>query len=871
MSLNQNEYYKAIVEKLIEQLKAGTAPWQKPWNAGQPFMPHNPVSGTRYKGGNSIALMCEATAKGYDDSRWMTYEQAKKIGAQVRRGEKGTLLRFYKFTDDIPVLDEEGKPKINESGEIITKKIQLESPQVFSFVVFNASQIEGVPPPTAGIHRTEFEINQRAERILISSGAKISLGGARAYYNYQSDEIRLPLRESFVDDASYYATSLHELGHWTGHSSRLDRDMRHPFGSVGYAKEELRAEIFSMMLGDDVGLGHDPGQHAAYVESWIKVLSDDHREIFRAAADAEKIMGFIMELEKENKIELSDDICLPILRLFDVNGELVSESLQPHLAPIDMHMEARADFEPESRQDGLREEEDFVSIKDIPKHLIDKLLFDIRDLSYRATWDPHDLDVVLATLSHHGLVHTPSHADANRVYLDVPYSSKNEAKELGAKWDKEQKAWYAPAGSDLTKFDKWLKQPEPQVPIENPGAQVSEENTYLGVPYLERQKVKALGAKWDKEQKAWYAPAGSDLTKFENWLTKKTPSPLLNPVEEFSAALKDAGLVLDGPPIMDGTFQRVAVEGGKRGAKDGVYKAHLDGRPAGYIENFLTGVKTNWKAQGYSLSETEKARLKAEAASQLKERQKDREQLHMKASADAKNFLKALGPVHSDHPYMFRKQLTSAHGALLNPSEMSIVLPITDVHGETWSYQKIYEDGSKAFMPRGRVSGCFFVASPSSFRNIENSTPKTHLRYALGRSEIYVAEGYATAASISEALGVPVIAALSSGNLEEVAKALREVNPRTEIVICGDDDKSAELKRGHNPGREKALSAAKAVGGKAVFPIFPPGMKGSDFNDLQAVAGLDVLKDQLKNSRSLGRETKKAQTKEQAAGLSLSM
>ncbi|WP_256562624.1 zincin-like metallopeptidase domain-containing protein, partial [Pseudomonas sp. HMSC066A08] len=114
-----------------------------------------------------------------------------------------------------------------------------------------------------------------------------------------TDSITLPERNQFPTADNYYATALHELGHWTGHPSRLDRDLAHPFGSEGYAREELRAEIASLMLGERLEIGHDPGQHAAYVGSWIKALKEDPKEIFRAASDAERISGYVMDFEQE--------------------------------------------------------------------------------------------------------------------------------------------------------------------------------------------------------------------------------------------------------------------------------------------------------------------------------------------------------------------------------------------------------------------------------------------------------------------------------------------------------------------------------------------------------------------------------------------
>src|SRR5690606_5247683 len=175
-----------------------------------------------------------------------------------------------------------------------------ERPRVFTAVVFNAQQIDGLPPLEAKPVGPEPERHVRAEAILANSGAKIAhVEGNRAFYRPSTDSITLPARNQFGTADAYYATALHELGHWTGHPSRLDRDLSHPFGSEGYAKEELRAEIASMILGDELGIGHDPGQHAAYVGSWIKVLQDEPLEVFRAAADAEKIRDYVLAFEQK--------------------------------------------------------------------------------------------------------------------------------------------------------------------------------------------------------------------------------------------------------------------------------------------------------------------------------------------------------------------------------------------------------------------------------------------------------------------------------------------------------------------------------------------------------------------------------------------
>jgi antirestriction protein ArdC/phage/plasmid primase-like uncharacterized protein/predicted RNA methylase len=299
MKSRKKEFHEVVAERLIEQLKAGTAPWQRPWEAGEPnaLLPINPTTGKRYRGINAVHLM----AQGRGDSRWMTYRQAENAGGQVRRGEKGTSIQYWEFTRERKKLDEKGNPVLDSQGQPVKVEVKLERPRVFFATVFNAEQIEGIPP-LERVPVTWSSI-ERAEAILQGSGAAIShTGGNRAFYRLPTDSIHLPEKGRFPSADRYYATALHELGHWSGHPDRLNRDVGHPFGSEGYAKEELRAEIASMMIGDELGIGHDPGQHASYVASWIKVLEDDPLELFRAAADAEKIQNYVLAFEQKREL-----------------------------------------------------------------------------------------------------------------------------------------------------------------------------------------------------------------------------------------------------------------------------------------------------------------------------------------------------------------------------------------------------------------------------------------------------------------------------------------------------------------------------------------------------------------------------------------
>jgi putative DNA primase/helicase len=293
-------FHEQVAESLIAQLQQGTAPWQQPWDPGLPgsVLPLNPTTGKRYKGINALHLL----SQGRSDQRWMTYKQAAAVGGQVRRGEKGTPIQYWKFSQEQTQTDEQGHPLLDSKGQPLKQEVRLERPQVFFATVFNAEQIDGLPP----LARPEaaWDPIARIDQMLQRSGALIRHSEVdRAFYRPATDSIHLPQQSQFPSPDRYYATLLHELGHWTGHSSRLARDLAHAFGSEGYAREELRAEIASLILGDELGIGHDPSQHAAYVGTWIQVLQDDPLEIFRAAADAEKIQSYVLALEQQPALE----------------------------------------------------------------------------------------------------------------------------------------------------------------------------------------------------------------------------------------------------------------------------------------------------------------------------------------------------------------------------------------------------------------------------------------------------------------------------------------------------------------------------------------------------------------------------------------
>src|SRR5437016_2785318 len=241
-----------VTDQIIRALEQGTAPWQKPWQAGALELPFNPVSGKPYRGGNVVQLMVVASSKGYDDPRWLTYRQAQENGWQVHRGEKGTQVEFWQFPNQDSKLDGNSKDECAKS--------ERHSFIYRAYTVFNARQIDGIPPHTPRA-RQEWEVLQSAQAILRSSGARISHDQSnQAFYNRRTDSIHLPPAGAFKTATDYYGTVLHELVHWTGHPDRLNRETlndSYRFGDPSYAREELRAELASVFLMAERGVPHN--------------------------------------------------------------------------------------------------------------------------------------------------------------------------------------------------------------------------------------------------------------------------------------------------------------------------------------------------------------------------------------------------------------------------------------------------------------------------------------------------------------------------------------------------------------------------------------------------------------------------------------
>jgi putative DNA primase/helicase len=985
---SEKDYTEKVADALIKQLKQGVAPWQKPWCAGERFLPHNPKSGTTYQGANAVWLMALQQAKGYQDTRWLTFKQTSDMGAKIKQGKKGAAIQFWQWSENKTVVGPDGQEK--------RESVKLDRPRVMNFVVFNAEQISGLPEADQRDAAPEWERHKAADTIIVNSGASIQhQSGDRAFYSRKTDQITMPFQQQFGKQDGYYATLLHEIGHWTGHTDRLDRDVgNNPFGSEGYAREELRAEIASLMIGDALGIGHDPSQHAAYVGSWIKALEEDPREIFRAASDAGKIAKFVLGLEQHQHLGAAMTLPEQVKALGPVlssqeYGRLIDKSLSglngaarvagESYLTVHTAILLGQDIEDAAQTATV----DQISMAWTQESIGQKTAVALLDHAKRsADWSGElaramGLDDEAAQLAtdYRKQMNDTDWNDASHVSKLIDHGAaiagneREQAELVSAVWqaitppDQQAPAWFIPPeertnpiakqmtggtpslqliealaldaipqGRGLKQVDStewWQKAIENTKAAKDPNAalaalgekpasgtklwvdhdgqriaevapsaifeelqqdqqaqqesqavaqvkeQVSQQagppqaaaaNTYIDVPFTEKDKAKGLGAKWDRKEKSWYVPKGQDLQPFVQWTGAAAASlPLFAPKQdtaeiknsaqdEFANALKDAGFKLTGKPIMDGKTHRVPVDGDEGRERSGAYAGFLDGRPAGWFQDYRSGARETWKAQSVpSLTAAERASLATEAERNRGARQKSIEAQHDRAAGMAAAIWAAATPADANHPYLARKQvggdgLRQATAGTIGAADAAfgadergapahqlkkgdLIVPMLQ-DGQLRSLQFIGEDGRKGFLGGGQMIGTSFPIGEA-----KQGDP------------IIIAEGYATSKSINEATGFQVEVAFNASNLSAVAQKVRDQNPEAAIVIAGDDDRHLPLKTPPKPniGQVKAEEAAKAVGGVAVLPTFDAGLDGVDWNDVAVKEGQDGLSRELKD------------------------
>lgn len=289
MNTEKNDIFQRVTDTIVSAIEAGSGSYKMPWrvSGGFPHSPINAASKKPYRGVNVLVLWAVAQERGYKSGTWATYKQWQEHGGQVRKGEKSANVVFWKFFDRSDA--EEGSKEEQPSQRI---------PMARDYWVFNAEQVEGYTAPTEPETSREERI-QAADHFFHRLGIDVKPGGNRAYYSGDSDSVHMPDFTAFKEPLFYYSVLSHETTHWSGAPHRANRNLSGRFGSESYAIEELVAELGAAFLCASLGLPTDPREdHAPYIASWLRVLKNDKRAIFTAAAKAQEAVDWIFATAK---------------------------------------------------------------------------------------------------------------------------------------------------------------------------------------------------------------------------------------------------------------------------------------------------------------------------------------------------------------------------------------------------------------------------------------------------------------------------------------------------------------------------------------------------------------------------------------------
>ena len=271
------DVYSRITHEIVSAIESGAGNWRMPWHhdGAATARAQNVASRRRYRGVNVLALWIAARASSYSSGLWGTYRQWAALGAQVRKGERGTTVVLWKQVAS-PASDDHGDDQAGPACMFAR-----------AFTVFNLAQVEGYEPlPVAVL--PESERLAHAEAFVAALNVPVTEGAYDAHYRIDLDHIFMPHFSSFRDASAHMATLLHEAAHATGARHRLDRNFSARFKRDSLAMEEICAELTASFVLADLGIAHHPrADHSAYVASWLRVLKDDHRAIFSAASKAQ--------------------------------------------------------------------------------------------------------------------------------------------------------------------------------------------------------------------------------------------------------------------------------------------------------------------------------------------------------------------------------------------------------------------------------------------------------------------------------------------------------------------------------------------------------------------------------------------------------
>lgn len=629
-------------KRVLDAIEKGNAPWQKPWKQGQLLeLPKNLTTDQNYKGVNLINL----AMSGFNDPRWMTFNQAKDMNCFVKKGQKASTGFFYSPARLEKELDDKGKPVLDENGE--EKITKVNKPVFKTFSVFNATQIEGVeaykhPEPA-------WKPEDKAEKLISSANVEITESQLdKAFYNYLTHAIETPDKSQFDDQSKYYSTIFHELSHATAHKSMMDRDVDYA-DKDSRAKEELRAEISSWLVCSQIGIGYSAESkesNKAYVSSWLTAIKPEDRakELGFAMKDAEKIAEYLMGLDPEQKLS-------PVASSYEIKAHTVENGKEIDNTP-DFIKEKNFKSLDEAKSTAFAYHLAVISIDRENNELVNDLpentVFTIRDATGLKVYS------------------TESEIETGQELETERYPTPQEP---------------APLSESMRKGEK---EPESRV--------------YINVPYSEKDEAKALGAKWDKQEKSWFIEPGTDQAPFKKWLEPARENRLdMNKVfAQFQDQASRLGLKIFNLRA-DGKLHRVAVEGDKGGKKSGAYTLYPDGRPAGFIQNHKTGEKANFKYEG-EIGKT--IITPSDKQARAAERDNDHAFAAKKAFGIYINAEKT-----TDHPYLTDKKINGDKEYRVDQNNRLIIPAKNLKTNKIESLQFISADGQKQFLPGGKKSG----------------------------------------------------------------------------------------------------------------------------------------------------------------------
>ena len=871
-----------VVKTLLDQMEAGTAPWQKPWEPGRFRQPSfNPATGKAYRGMNQVWL----EAQGYADPRWVTYRQAQSNGYQVRKGEKGTQIEYWQWSERSPMRNEQGQPMLDANGKQRYLETRLDRPKVFHAVVFNGSQIDGLEAYVG--REPEFNPVERAEQVL--SGLNVPIHHDqrdRAFYHPLSDEIHMPPKGWFKGQYEYYATALHEGGHATGHPSRLARDGG-PFGSEDYAREELRAEIASYMMTTELGLGHYPERHAPYLKSWMAAIREDRNALFQATRDAEVIRTWVMEPEK--RLELAQ------------GKEQTKEMSQAQSMSAGMSVDQRMDQRRREAVDSM---------------------FERHPEANPTLWAMHLQDTLVLTGSREDTRLLPVNVLKERLYA-TDLSTDNLVRFMGQ--SAEMANWGNVALGDLPnqdggtpralhqhysrlaeRFNKvdWLSE-----------IAASSERKTMGAAYrtvilaeLEKEAGKSpahqefLSAMWDLdgpketsriEKPSWYIEAQERKTGFLMRLSQpiatentKIPEQSMSPLqnssrEELQMSKADKSQISNDQASDHSENKRIYLnvpfreknEAKEAGAKwDRRHKSWYvnDGEDLKAFAKWQKKIEVNeqeidpkkefadaCKSEGLLIDEpvmdgkwhrvavigdpkgktsgSYRGFVEGIPAGQIMNFKKASEPVKWvstgsKVDPEELERLKAQSAANKAEQaqelrFQYKQVAKRAYGTFMNAIDASSDHPYLrkkQVAGDTLRVDRSGNLIVPMTNEKGFIENIQTIAPDGTKRYLKDGRKAGLMHIIPGKKDtpLIIAEGYATAKSIHAATGFTSVVAFDGGNLPVIAEAMRQQNPDRQILIAADDDHKQFEKLGYNPGLKAAERAADRSQAQILKPIF---------------------------------------------------